>query len=374
MKYLASRAALRGMFTLISAAASVALGGCSGGGAAEPHGSPILTKVYWIVGGSSYLAWSRENDLALTSPVPPGASQINFVFDRRLDGSRIEDVTMVNGVPIVTPKDPPPVRVTWPGMAATATTAPFSLTSSYDPVPPYGSGTAMVFSRPTTPGFPADSTVTFTLLTTQLTSAYGEPATVPDSIPVKTGPFTVTVGTTSGAVVSSFQVPLAASNRLSAPPTQSPFVHVSANGAVVPYKLLADAILTSRWFVAPADCLGGVWPAATTFTVTVDVGFPDAFGSKLDKLATGTFTTSAGAPSGADASCSIPDAGATDAGGDAAPSGDAGADAAGPDGGASDGMFDAGSDSAPDAGADSAPDAGSDSASDAASATDAGPG
>jgi hypothetical protein len=370
MKYLPSRAGLRGVFTLISAAASVALAGCSGSGAAEPHGSPILTKVYWIVGGSSYLAWSKENDTSLTSPVPPGASQINFVFDRRLDGARIEDVTTVNGVRIVTPKDPPPVRATWPDMAATATTAPFSLTSSYDPVPPYGAGTAMVFSRPTTPGFPADSTVTFTLVTTQLTSAYGEPATVPDSIPVKTGPFTVTVGATSGVVASSFQVPLAASNRLSAAPTQSAFVHVTANGVAVPYKLLADATLTSRWFVAPADCLGGGWPVATTFTVTVDAGFPDAFGSKLKLLAMGSFTTSAGAAPGVDASCSIPDAGPTDAGSDgsdAATPGDAGADAADSDGGVSDGEM-------PDAASDSASDAASDSASDAASATDAGPG
>jgi hypothetical protein len=365
MKYLPSRAGLRGMFTLLSAAASVALAGCSGGGASEPHGSPILTKVYWIVGGSSYLAWSKEDDIAMTSPVPPGASQINFVFDRRLDGSRIEEVTTVNDVRIVTPKDPPPVRATWPDMAATAEAAPFSLTSSYDPVPPYGSGTAMVFSRPTTPGFPADSTVTFTLLTTQLTSAYGEPATVPDSIPVKTGSFNVTVGSTSGSVVSSFQVPLAASNRLAAPPTtESRFVHVSANGVAVPYKLLADVTLTSRWFVVPADCLGGFWPAATTFTVTVDPGFPDAFGSELKESATGKFTTGAGSASGADASCSIPDAGPTDAGSDAAPSGDAGADAGNSDGGVSDGGLS-------DAANDAATDAASDSVSDAAAATDA---
>jgi hypothetical protein len=378
MKYLRSRAGIRGLFTLLSAAASLSLAGCSGSGASEPHGSPVLTKVFWIVGGSSYLVWSKVPDPALVSPVPPAASQVDFVFDRRLDGNRIEEIVTVNGLPTVHPKDPPPVRVSWPDMAATAASAPFSLTSSYDTIPRYGVGSSLVFARPATPGFPSDATVTFTLVPTQLTSAYGEPATVPDSIPVKTAGFTVTIGSTSGAVVPSFQVPLAASNRLPSPPAQSPLVHVSANGGEVPYKLLADATLNSRWFVVPADCLGGVWPAGTTFTVTVDAGFPDAFGGKLKQAATGTFSTSAGASSGVDASCSISDAGASDAS-DASTSSDAAApvdasDAAGFDGGATDsdasdsssndgGVPDGSlSDGAADVASETASDSGSDSA------------
>jgi hypothetical protein len=317
----------------------------------EPHGSPILTQVYWVADGAQLLAWSRPDDPdpAQVSPVPAFASEIDFVFDRRLDGSRLEDIVTVGGLTTARPKATPAVHASWPDMAAAMSEPPFALVVDYNSLATFGGVSAYVFARPVVPGFPSDTTVTFALDTTLLTSAYGDPANVPATIPVKTKAFAVSLVSGGAPVASSYQLPLAFSNRLPAVPATSPFIHVMANGATVPYKLLADAGQASRWFLGAADCLGG-WPASTIFTVTIDAGLPDAFGGKLAQAATATFTTAGGA-SAPDASCSIPDAGPPDSGADAGPP-DSGADAGAADAGADAGAADAGADAgAADAGA-----------------------
>lgn len=308
--------------------------------------------------GAQLLAWSRAADTAQVSPVPPFASEIDFVFDRRLDGSRLEDIVIVGGVTTALPKATAAIHASWPDMATMMSDPPFALVVDYNSLATFGGASAYVFARPVVPGFPSDTIVSFELDTTLLTSAYGDPANVPGTIPIKTKTFSVSLASGGAAVASSYQLPLGFSNRLPAVPATSPFIHVVSNGAAVPYKLLADAGQASRWFLGAADCLGG-WPASRTFTVTIDVGLPDAFGGKLAESATATFTTAGGA-SAPDASCSIPDAGPSDSGADAGAA-DAGADVGAAGAGADAVTADAGAD---DLGANG--DAGDGSAADSA--------
>jgi hypothetical protein len=308
----------------LTGAACAAMAACSS--PQEPHGSPILTQVYWVTGGSELLVWSRDPSVALVSPVSPFASELDFVFDRRLDGDNLEDLVTVGSVTSALPKDPPAVRVSWPDMAATSMNAPFTLVIDYNSAARFGANSSYVFARPAVPsrtssaqrdataapGFPSMDTMTFALDSSRFTSAYGEPAVVPTTIPVKTSALSVSIGVGPAAVPSSFQVPLSFSNRLPAAPTTSPFIHLAANGGAVPYMLLADASLTSRWYLAAATCLGA-WPAGTTFTVTIDAGLPDVFGGKLPQPVTATFVTGASASAPTDASCSIADGGVVDA-------------------------------------------------------------
>jgi hypothetical protein len=347
--------------TLLAAALAA---GAACGGLDEPHGSPILTQIYWVAGGAQLLAWSRDPDTAMVSPVPPFASEVDFVFDRRLDGARLEDIITMGGVATVRPKDPPAVRASWPDMATANSVPPFALVVDYNSAPIFGGATSYIFARPAVPGFPSRAVVTFELDSSVITSAYGDPPTVPDSVPVKTSALSVSIGASRSAVAPTYQLPLAFTNRLPVAPPTSPLVHVTANGGAVPYKLLADATLASRWYLAAADCLGG-WPASTTFTVKIDADFADAFGGKLGGPAEATFSTGAVTTAAADASCSIPDASVADGddASDAARAPDASDDADGPsdDGGAADGGTDAGLDVAADAPApvgDGAADAG----------------
>jgi hypothetical protein len=341
---------------------------------APPHGSPVLTDVFWIAGDKTALVWSKDATDSIESTAPPFVDEIDFVFDRRLDGDLIEDTFVVDGVPMTRPKADPPVHVTWPEMAS-APVAGFSLSVQYNSVARYGHNSAYVLARPAQPGLPASDVVTFTLDAARLASAYGEPAVLPASmtIPVQTSGLTVALTSQATPVGGSFQMPIAFSNRLPPPPASgtSPFIHVRAGGADVPYKLLADASVSSRWYVAPADCLGK-WPAATTFTVVVDPGAPDVFGAKLVEGASATFSTSAAAAAPADCGVATPDGGASDAAVDGgAP--DAANDAATPDGGASDAAAsDAGNEAAA---SDAAPSeaAASDAAPSDAAASDAAP-
>jgi hypothetical protein len=309
-----------------------ALGAACSGAPPPLKGSPVLTQVYWSSGGTQVLVWSLANDPALVSPVPPFASEVDFVFDRRLDGSLIED--MVTHAP----KDPPSVRASWPDMATTMSEPPYGMAVHYASSPRYGGVSAYVYVQPDVPGFPAGDTVSFTLVPTRLTGATGEAATLPaDPIVVKTQSFSVNIGASKTPVQASYQLPLSFSNRLPAAPLSSPLIHVRAGGAEVPYRLLPDAGLVSRWYLAAGDCFGGAWPPLTTFEVTIAAGFADAFGRKLAEDATATFSTGPGAATPSAAACLAADAGAADAARDAA---DAGAPESGAEDAASDAAVD----------------------------------
>jgi hypothetical protein len=305
-----------------------------------PHGPPTLTQAYWVSSDGQQLVYSSVDSTAIAVAVPPLGAEIDFVFDRRLDGDRIEDTVTVNGVVTTVPKrgdsgaPMPPVSVSWPGPGGG-----FDLFVLYNSVARFGGESSYVFARPGLPGFPSDSTLTFKLNREQLTSAYGEPllplaAGSPDSFVVKTAAFAVTINVPAGAsgtgasVGTDFKVPLTFNNRVQVANLSS-LVHVRAPGGEVPFKLLPDTGNSARLYVAPADCLGA-WPGNTAIEVRVDAGFPDAFGGKLAAAVTASFTTGAGGGN-VDASCPLPDAaavtdGAADAGADMTPGGDAASD------------------------------------------------
>src|SRR4051812_23394227 len=89
--------------------------GCSGVPPA-PHGAPVLIAVYWVAGGSRYLVSSPSGptDPALIARAPAYASEVDFVFNRRLDGVRIEDTVTVDGVATPRSKPDPPITASWP--------------------------------------------------------------------------------------------------------------------------------------------------------------------------------------------------------------------------------------------------------------------
>jgi hypothetical protein len=343
----------------VTAAAGALVAACSST-PAEPHGSPVLTSIYWSAGGQQSLAWVPAGDSATTmSPVPPFVSEIDFVFDRVLDGARLEDLVTEGGVTSAIPKAMHAILVSWPDRATRDSHPPFDLVIDYNSVPRFGGTTSYVFARPmNAPGIPTSEAITFRFDTTLLTSAYDEPASVPDHVDIKTSDFVASIAAATGPISSRAQIPLSFSNRLSDAPATSPFVHVTTGGEPVPYKLLGagDPSLASRWYLAPADCLGS-WPASATLVVTIDADFADAFGDELGMPATATFSTAATAGAAGDASCSIPDGGASD--GDASDAADAGyADEGGSDAGASDAGASGADEGGSDAGASDAVDGG----------------
>jgi hypothetical protein len=280
-----------------------------------PRGAPVLLNVYWVAGSGPVLAWSPPDQPSpfLVSPVPPFASEVDFVFDRRLDGDLIEDTVTVNGVTTTRPKAMAPIEVQWPGMADRPGDPPLKLYVAYNSTGRYGQDTSYVFAKPEPQGFPSSETLMFVLHPEKLTSIYGEPASAPEKIPVTTGALTVSIMAPTAAAALKLQVPLVFANRLALGAT-SPFIHVTSGGGAVPYKLLADASQLSRWYIAPADCLG-TWPGGASLVVTIDAGLPDAFGGTLVQSVTATFKTSAGPAAAPGASCAVevPDGGAPDA-------------------------------------------------------------
>jgi Bacterial Ig-like domain len=335
------------------AALALVLGAACQGAPPPPHGSPVLTHVYWIAGDLTALVWTPDgqSNPQIASSAPPHVNEIDFVFDRRLDGALVEDLFTEGGVLMTKPKDDPPVHVVWPNMAATMPSGePFRFVVQYNSLPTYGGESSYVLGRPAKPGLPAGTTVAFELDLSRLANSYGEPALAPTKIPVKTAPFALSVSVPATAISATFQVPLVFNNRVPAAPSTSPFIHVRAGGADVPYKLFADATMDSRWYVGPADCLGS-WPASTTYTLTIDAGLADVFGGKLAEAVTATFKTGSASSGGADCGVTPSSDGGADAPVEAAP--DAPGEAA----------PDAPAESAPDAGAEVEPDGGADDVS-----------
>jgi len=54
---------------------------------AEPHGSPVLLSVQWISGGGKTQVWTPTE--TATVQAPAAGQEVDFVFDRLLDGTRI---------------------------------------------------------------------------------------------------------------------------------------------------------------------------------------------------------------------------------------------------------------------------------------------
>ena len=98
-------------------AAPLATAGCSSN--QDPHGSPVLLNVYWVPGGVRTQVWANTSSGSgpdaspQAAPVPAAGQEFDFVFDRLLDGSQIEDTITQNGVQMPVPKATPPVTVSW---------------------------------------------------------------------------------------------------------------------------------------------------------------------------------------------------------------------------------------------------------------------
>ena len=270
----------------------------------EPRGAPILKYVTWLVDGVPILVWSRDADVAVAAAVPAAGSKIDFVFDGKLDGARIEDT--VGGRPV--PKANPPITVGWPDMATVMSTPPFAVDAFYNSLPTYGPGTTIAFVQAHAAGFPSATAVTFLLDPNALTSVYGEPMVGPTEITVTTEPLAVTLPLSNATVSTSYRAPIAFSTRGPTTAALKAFVQVTTGGAALPFELMRDTADSKRLLAVPMGCL---WPPGARIDVSVAAGAPDAFGRPLAAAVTASFMT---APFAAevDASCAF-DAGATDA-------------------------------------------------------------
>lgn len=278
---------------------------CSSDG--EPHGSPVLLSVQWVSGAGRAQIWSPTE--TATVQVPAAGQEVDFVFDRLLDGSRIEDVVTQNGVETTVPKATPPITTSWADSATVMSTPPFSDQVRYNSEPLYQPATSYVLLRPAVVGFPSSDTITFSLDPSNLTSAYGEQMIGPSAITVTTGPFSVSFVLPAGSdgsasVPTKFALPATFSNRVASAASIGPFVHVQANGAPVPVALAADANDPTVVYISPASCLGG-WPVGVAVDVTIAAGAPDAFGVAMAADAHTSFMASGVAIAAADGGCPL---------------------------------------------------------------------
>src|SRR5580692_372517 len=192
---------------LLLLAAALAIASCSSN--SDPHGSPVLLYVYWLSGGTRTPVWTNTGSDASTqaAPVPAAGQEVDFVFDRLLDGSRAENTAM------------PPITVGWADAATAMSTPPFSAQVSYNSEPFYGGTTAYVFLQPTEVGFPSSDTIIFSLDKTGLTSAYGDQMIGPAQISVATAPLSVSFRLPSvsdgfATVATSDKLPVVFSSRV----------------------------------------------------------------------------------------------------------------------------------------------------------------
>ena len=296
--------------------------GCSSG-SQEPHGSPVLVAVYWTSGGTRTLVYESDPDAAVADSVPAAAGEVDFVFDRRLDGTRVEGSDGGTTVP----KANPPITVSWPDAATIMSNPPFGADVFYNSASLFGGQSSYVFLRPRVPGFPSGTSVTFHLDKNNLTSAYGEPMTGPTDIVIPVAPLAVIPPANGGGADSlppqalGFMFRVVFTSWLAAPAALTPFTHVTSAGAPVPFSIAADVNDPRAIYISPAAC-GGRWPAGATIDVGFDPGLPDAFGvPSATAFSGGSFTTvdsptpdggcapdGGGAPDGG----SAPDDGGTD--------------------------------------------------------------
>jgi hypothetical protein len=268
------------------------LAGC-GGAPEEPHGTPVVLEIDWVSTTGRTIVYAAASDAATTASVPGGAGEIDFIFDRRLDGTRIEDVVGATSVP----KADPPITVTWDGMNG-ASDADGGADGSVDggvagdfsdlvyysstPVPGGPVGSSYVYLRPHTLGFPSATAVKFHLDLNGLTSAYGEPIKEPEYVTVMVAPMVVLPDDPSSSdalptFAQSAPFSVRFSNRLAPAAALAPFAHARVDGVDLPVVLGIDGQDPTRLLLSAAPCLGG-WPSGAVVNVTFDAGLPDAFG------------------------------------------------------------------------------------------------
>lgn len=241
---------------------------------------------------------------------PAAGREVDFVFDRLLDGNRIEDTVIQNGVETTVPKATPPITTSWPDAATVMSTPPFSAQVRYNSEPFSGTAaSSYVLLQPSVLGFPSSETITFSLDKTSLTSAYGEQMIGPSQISVTTGAFSASFrlpadSDGSASVPTKFQLPAVFSNRVASAASVASFVKVEANGRPVPVVLATDASDPTVVYLSPASCLGG-WPVGVSIDVTIAAGAPDAFGVAMASEAHTTFMAAGVALAAPDGGCPV---------------------------------------------------------------------
>ncbi|MES1164701.1 MAG: hypothetical protein ABUR63_03000 [Verrucomicrobiota bacterium] len=270
-------------------AAAWAVAGCSS--ASGPQTPPTLVNVFWIAGGQRTQVWTNAlPDGGPAVVAPPAVQQVDFVFDQRLNGTKIEDAPT------------PPIRVSWPEQAAGAT---FDAMVLYNSEPFYGGASSYAFLRPASVGVPSSDTIAFTLDGTLLTGTNNRPFAGPTEITVATGPLTATVRVPSdadagGVVPASYMMPVVFSNRVAADAV-SPFIHAATPAGALPVTVVGNASDPTIAYVTAA-CPHG-WPPGVPITLTIDGGAADAFGGLLAAPASGTFMSVATGGETADGGC-----------------------------------------------------------------------
>ncbi|HVT07918.1 MAG TPA: hypothetical protein VHO67_10690 [Polyangia bacterium] len=274
--------------TWLLLAAWAAVGGCSS--SSGPQTPPALVEVFWIAAGQRTPVWTNTQPDAGAAVAPPAVQQVDFVFDQRLNGTKVEDAAS------------PAVSVSWPEQTAGDA---FPAMVLYNSEPFYGGGSSYAFLRPASVGLPSGDTITFTLDPALLTGQNGQPFSGPTQISVTTGPLTATVRVPSdadagGVVPAGYMMPIVFSNRV-ATDAVVPFIHAATRAGPLPLTVVANASDPTIAYVTAA-CAGG-WPAGVPVTLTIDAGAPDAFGRLLATPASGTFTAVSAGTQSPDGGC-----------------------------------------------------------------------
>jgi hypothetical protein len=395
------------LIAILGVLSAAAVTGC---GNSAPHGPPVLQQVYWETrGGVQTLVWSLVSaDGPVATSVSPAATQFDLVFDRVIDGSKIEDTVTTNGISRQVPKATPPVNVTWPNMVDPAG-GKFSLTVWYNSIhlPIEPANTSYVYGREV-PSYPSSTTLSINLVPDGITSEYNEPMAPIAPITLTTEPFSVAINPTPGAtgaastpvyVPTNFWVPLQFNNipiDVVAFAAKLPqYLQVRQNGVLLTagqYQLQASASDPTLILLQPGSIQ--IWDSGAQLEVTLSADLPDIYGAVLGASKSASFipcqlvSEDAGVRTCAPPSHPATDGGASDGGASDGGASDGGAsdrgasDAGATDAGASDaGASDAGDASvvidAPvdmgvtaDSGVPDAIDAAADTVSDAAGTTD----
>lgn len=320
-----------------------ALGAAGGCGNSVPHGPPVLQQVYWEThGGVQTLVWSSiAADAGVAKTVVPAATQFDLVFDRVIDGSKVEDTVTVNGVSHQQPTSVAPVMATWPSMGA-ATDPGFYLSVWYNSVrlPPAPVSSSYVYGRQTASdpfaasqavatkpsSYPSNTTISICINPNGITSQYGEPLTalpedmsgkcpVADDNPaaswpavmVMTAPFAVAINPPPGVlpgtdpaspaatptyVPTNFSIPLQFNNLTVDPATQlSQYVQVQQNGVALAagdYSLQASVSDPTLIFLQPGS-RNKIWDSGAELDVTLSADLRDIYGATLGTARSASF-------------------------------------------------------------------------------------
>ena len=127
--------------------------------------------------------------------MPPSPTQFNLVFDRVIDGSKIEDTVTTNGVSRQQPMAMSPVTVSWPVPAMNPPLGPaFNLAVWYNSIhlATADPSTSYVYGR-ATPSYPSSASISIAIDANGITSQYNEPMAMVAPIVVQTQPFSVTL-------------------------------------------------------------------------------------------------------------------------------------------------------------------------------------